>query len=75
MLLKIIVHDLFAERSQGETHQPKVHLAPWDADNGDAEQQAEAEVGEGNPEPTNEEPEDIHEEAETATVLVFVNDM
>ena len=43
-----------------------MHLSPWDADDGDAEQQAVEDVGETDPDAANEEPQHVHEHAQTA---------
>ena len=42
-----------------------MHLSPRDADDCDAEKQAVEYVGETNPDATNEEPQHIHEYAQT----------
>jgi hypothetical protein len=43
-----------------------VHLSEWDSDDGNAENEAIEDVGEPYPDAANEEPQDIHENAQTA---------
>ena len=43
-----------------------MHLSEWDANDGDAEYEAVEDVGEPYPDAANEEPQDIHENAQTA---------
>ena len=43
-----------------------MHLSPGDADDSDAEKQAVEDVGKANPDAANEEPQHIHENAQTA---------
>ena len=48
-----------------------MHLAPGDADDGDAEQQAVEDVGEKDPDAAHEEPQHIHEHAQTARLRLL----
>ena len=48
-----------------------MHLSPGDADDGDAEQQAVENVGEANPDASYEEPQHVHEHAQTARLRWF----
>ena len=48
-----------------------MHLSPGDTDDGDAEQQAVEEVGETDPNASNEEPQHIHEHAQTARLRLL----
>ena len=48
-----------------------MHLAPGDADDGDAEQQAIEDVGKTDPDAANEEPQHIHEHAQTARLRLL----
>ena len=48
-----------------------MHLSPGDADNSDAEKQAVEDVGKANPNAANEEPQHIHEHAQTAGLRLF----
>ena len=73
--LKVIIDDFLSEGCQCQPHQPEVHLAPWEADDGDAKQQAQTKMGQRNPEATNEEPKNVHEHVEAPTVLRLVNNM
>ena len=43
-----------------------MHLSEWDADDGDTEYEAVEDVGEPYPDAANEEPQHIHENAQTA---------
>ena len=43
-----------------------MHLSEWDADDGDAEYEAVEDVGKPYPDAANEEPQHIHEDAQTA---------
>ena len=43
-----------------------MHLSEWDANDGDAEYEAVEDVGEPYPDAANEEPQHIHENAQTA---------
>ena len=43
-----------------------MHLSEWDADDGDTEYEAVEDVGEPYPDAANEEPQDIHKNAQTA---------
>ena len=73
--LEVIVDNLLAERCQSQSHQPEVHLAPRNSDDGDAEQQAKAQMSQCNPEAANQEPKDIKEHIEASTILRLVNNM
>ena len=48
-----------------------MHLSPRNANDGDAEQQAVEDVGETDPNASNEEPQHIHEDAQTAWLWWF----
>ena len=48
-----------------------MHLSPGDADDGDAEQQAVEDVSETYPDASHEEPQHIHEHAQTARLSWF----
>ena len=48
-----------------------MHLPPRNADDGDAEQQAIEDVGKTNPDAANEEPQHIHEHAQTARLRLL----
>ena len=43
-----------------------MHLSEWDANDGDAEYETVEDVGEPYPDAANEEPQHIHEDAQTA---------
>ena len=43
-----------------------MHLSKWNADDGDTEYEAVEDVGEPYPDAANEEPQHIHEDAQTA---------
>ena len=48
-----------------------MHLSPGDADDGDAEQQAVEDMGETDPDAAHEEPQHIHEHAQTARLRLL----
>ena len=73
--LEVIVDDFLPEGCQCQSNQPEVHLAPGEADDGDAKQQAKTEMGQCNPEAADEEPKDVHEHVKAPTVLWLVNNM
>ena len=52
-------HDLLAQRSDGHGGQLEVPEAERDPDDGEAEHHAEDEVGQGHPQPRQDEPEDV----------------
>ena len=54
--LEVIVDDFLAKWCQCQSHQSEMHLAPGEADDGDAKQQAKAEMGHRNPKATDKEP-------------------
>ena len=48
-----------------------MHLSEWDANDGDAEYETVEDVGEPYPDAANEEPQHIHEDAQTAWLRWF----
>ena len=48
-----------------------MHLSEWDANDGDAKYETVEDVGEPYPDAANEEPQHIHEDAQTAWLLGF----
>ena len=58
-VLEIVVDYFLSEWCQCQAHQQEVHQAPWNADNGDAQEQAKAEMGQCNPNATDEEPKNV----------------
>ena len=73
--LEVIVDDFLPERCQCQSHQPEVHLAPRETDDGDAKQQTKAKMGQGDPEATDEEPKNVHEHVKASAVLRLVNNV
>ena len=63
--------NFFPKRWKGQLCQPEVHLSEWDANDGDAEYEAVEDVGEPYPDAANEEPQHIHEDAQTAWLRWF----
>ena len=61
-----VLSQFFPERWKGQLCQPEVHLSEWDADDGNTEYETVEDVGEPYPDAANEEPQDIHENAQTA---------
>ena len=47
-----------------------MHLSEWDANDGDAEYETVEDVGEPYPDAANEEPQHIHEDAQTAKAVL-----
>lgn len=74
-VLEIVVDYFLPEWCQCQAHQPEVHHTPWKAHDGDAQEQAKAEMGQRNPNATNEEPKYIHDHVKTSSVLRLVNNM
>ena len=50
-----------------------MHLAEWDADDGDIENDTEEDVGEPNPNSADEEPDDVHQQIQATELLLFLS--
>lgn len=63
---KLNGHNVFAERRQRQSSQLEVLQAKGDADDGDAQHQPEDEVRKTDPDASDEYPEYVHQDVETA---------
>ena len=68
---KIPLHNLPAERGEGDVGELEVLLAEGDTDDGDEEQAAEEHVREPDPDATDEEPQHVHGRVQTAAGGLF----
>ena len=64
----------FAEREQGEEGDLEMLDAERDADDGDAADEAENEMGRGNLPPPDKDPEDVHTDAQTTCRILSLDD-
>ena len=55
------IHNLTAEGCEGDISQFEMLLAEGDADDGDAQEQSEEDMGEPDPHSSHEEPDDVHQ--------------
>ena len=65
----LFFHYMLAKGGQCQCGQLEMLSAEWDADDGDAKHDAKGKVGQADPNATQENPEDVHDDVEASSCL------